>query len=150
MSGISVANLLRDVREFNYIPYAERDVLEAIDALHEYQPLLFSKDFLHKCRELIAPHLISRAEALIADGTSERGDVQLFPPGRTIHLYRDGVGFSATFVPNTFFSEIDVSRRMINDHVFHTGYEQALLELMRQYHGDHHFRFNEDANVKGK
>jgi hypothetical protein len=44
----------------------------------------------------------------------DRIEVDLFPPGKCVHFYRDGVNFSACYVPNTFFSEIDVSRRMID------------------------------------
>ena len=150
MSGISVANLLMDVMQFDWYEYAERDIEEAIDALHERQPLIFNKEFMLKAQEVILPHIRTYSESMILPRTEERGKVELFPPGKCIHIYRDGVGFSGTYVPNSFFSEIDVTRRMLDDHVFHSGYQQTFLELMRQHRGDHHFRFGEDENVGAK
>lgn len=144
MSGISAANLLVDVMQFDWFTYAERDAQEAIDTLHQRQPFIFNKDVLNKLKEIVTPHVKSFAESKVMEKTTERGEVQLFPPGRCIHIYRDGVGFSANFVPNKFFSEIDVTRRMVHDHVFHTGYQQTFLELMRQHKGDLYFRFGQD------
>jgi hypothetical protein len=40
--------------------------------------------------------------------------IELYPAGKCIHLYRDGVGISGCIVPNTFFNQIDVSRTMIS------------------------------------
>lgn len=39
----------------------------------------------------------------------ERQKVVLFPPGRCIHMYRDGVGVSCVQVPCTFFNQLDVT-----------------------------------------
>ena len=150
MSGISVANLLMDVMQFDWLEYAERDAQEAIEALHERQPMIFNRDLLLKVKEILTPHIKGYAESKIVEKTLERGEVELFPPGQCIHIYRDGVGYSGSFVPNTFFSEIDVTRRMVDDHVFKTGYQQTFLELMRQHKGDHHFRFDVDVNVDAK
>ena len=143
MSGISVANLLLDVLQFDWFEYAERDAEEAINALHERQPLIFNKEFMLKAKEVLAPHIKEYAETKIVRKTVERGKVELFPPGKCIHIYRDGVGFSGSFVPNTFFAEVDVSRRMLDDHLFFSGYQQTFLELMRQHKGDLHFRFDQ-------
>lgn len=38
--------------------------------------------------------------------------------------------YSASYVPNTFFSENDVTRRMLTDHTLEYGYERIFLELM--------------------
>ena len=137
-------------KQFDWYEYAERDAQEAIDALHERQPLIFNKELMLKGKEMIAPHIKKYSESMIVQKTAERGKVELFPPGKCIHIYRDGVGFSGSFVPNTFFSEIDVTRRMVDDHVFHAGYQKTFLELMRQHKGDHHFRFNEDESLSAK
>jgi hypothetical protein len=53
-------------------------------------------------------------EGLIEKELTNRIQPELFPPGRVIHLYRDGVGVSGCFVPNDFFNEIDVTRRMVD------------------------------------
>lgn len=150
LSGHSVANLLMDVLEFDWFPYAERDAEESIQVLHERQPLIFNRDLLLKLKSALMPKLEAYANSLISKKTTDRAEIQLFPPGKCIHIYRDGVGFSATLVPNHFFSEIDVTRRMIDDHVFHNGYQQTFLELMRQHRGDHHFRFSDDKNLNSK
>lgn len=144
MSGMSVANLLLDVLQFDWFSYAERDAQEAIEVLHQQQPYIFNKDLMVKIKDLLSPQVKALAENRTMEKTTERGQVELFPPGRCIHIYRDGVGFSGSFVPNTFFSEIDVTRRMVDDHVFHSGYQQTFLELMRQHRGDHHFRFDQE------
>ena len=146
MSGISVANLLMDVMQFDWFEYSQRDAQEVIEFLHEKQPLIFPKEWLNKAHEVLVPHIRQFTEKKVSKTTTERGKVELFPPGKCIHLYRDGVGIAGSFVPNTFFSEIDVTRRMVDDHVFHTGYQQTFLELMRQQKGDHHFRFGENVN----
>lgn len=117
---------------------------------------------------MIEPLLDEHMEAYIEKTISNRIQPELFPPGRVIHLYHDGVGVSGCFVPNDFFSEIDVQRRMVDgeccrgnvlrpsvnfcllilfftDHVFHTGYQKIFLEIMRQHKGDHHFSFESVA-----
>ncbi|KAL9179224.1 hypothetical protein ACHAXT_008514 [Thalassiosira profunda] len=65
----------------------------------------------------------------------------LFPPGKCVHFWRDGSGISGTYVPCTFFNEIDVSRTMIEDHLISSGYRRVFLNLMRDYHKDDHFSF---------
>jgi hypothetical protein len=149
MSGISVANLLLDLLQFDWYAYAERDGTEAVEALHQSQPFLFNKDLLSKALDMLSPNLKSFAATKVQPKTEERKDVALFPPGQCIHIYRDGVGFAANVVPNKFFGEIDVTRRMLDDHLIHSGYEQTFLQLMRQHTGDHNFRFDEgDAGAK--
>ena len=44
----------------------------------------------------------------------ERKEVQLWPPGRCLHFYRDGVGVSCVKVPCTLFNEFDVARTMLD------------------------------------
>jgi Lipase (class 3) len=155
LSGIAVANLLLDVLEFNWLPYAQRDIQSALAELQTRQPMLFNKDVVNKITEVVEPLLASFLNDTIVEGTKERLEVELFPPGKCVHLYRDGVGFSGCHVPNTFCSEIHVSRRMIDgkyhrvchlvslrsshlrisvfaDHRLRRGYQQTLLEIERQ------------------
>ena len=77
----------------------------------------------------------------IRDVPPERQDVVLFPPGKCIHIYRDGVGVSACEVPCDFFKEIDVTRTMVDDHLTVPGYDKLLTELMRAHLSDSKFRF---------
>jgi hypothetical protein len=45
------------------------------------------------------------------------------------------------------------SRHLSTDHLFHTGYQQTFLELVRRHKKDHHFRFDaveEDENETKK
>jgi len=125
LSGISVANLLLDVLEFDWLPYAKRDIRSALDELHDRQPFIFNADVMEKIVAKVEPLMEKHLRETILDETKERLAVELFPPGRCVHYYHDGVSFSACFVPNTFFSEIDVSRRMI-----HGTYVQQLIVLI--------------------
>eukprot|EP00986_Skeletonema_menzelii_P019749 scaffold29058_cov166-Skeletonema_menzelii.AAC.1 len=66
----------------------------------------------------------------------------LFPPGTCIHFYRDGSGIDGTYVPCTFFDEIDVARTMVDDHLISSGYGKIFLNMMRDFHKDDHFSFD--------
>lgn len=146
MSGATVANLLLDMLQFDWLPYAKADIQHTLTELQTRQPTFFNKDVTDKISSTVEPMLEQVLEDTLLDKTEERLDVELFPPGRCIHLYRDGVGISGCYVPNTFFSEIELSRRMTDDHLFHTGYQKTLLEVVRQQTGDHHFHFEEDVS----
>lgn len=74
--------------------------------------------------------------------TKNRMDPVLFPPGKVIHFYRDGVGVSGSVVPCEFFNELMISRRMVDDHLFFSGYQHIFLQLMREYNADHNFTFD--------
>ena len=134
---------MRDLLEFDWFPYADRDTHERLEAFHISHSNLLSKDLLLKVQDVITSYLEEYAQRKILTKTFERYEPNLFPPGRCIHFYRDGVGFSANYVPNSFFSEIDVTRRMLDDHIFESGYQQTFLEVMREHRGDPHFRFEE-------
>jgi hypothetical protein len=72
----------------------------------------------------------------------------LFPPGRVIHFYHDGYGVTGSVVSPTFFDELEITRRMLDDHFMKQGYEQIFLTMMRQYHGDNMYSFQEKAKLK--
>jgi hypothetical protein len=139
LSGIHLANLLLDIMEFDWLPFAKRDINHAIEELARRQPVLFTKDVTQHIRGVVEPLL---DDLPIEQNPVERIKPELYPPGRCVHLYRDGSGISGNIVPNVFFSEIDVSRTMIEDHLYHSGYEKVFLELMRSHKDDHHFRFD--------
>ena len=78
-------------------------------------------------------------------------DVVLYPPGKCLHLYRDGVGVSAAYVPCTFFKEIDVTRTMLVDHGTSDGYDSVFHEMMSRHLRQIRFNFPHDiekATVK--
>lgn len=70
-------------------------------------------------------------------------EVVLYPPGTAIHFFFDGFGVTGCRVPNSFLNELDVTRRMIHDHLYDPGYNRIFLEMMRQYHKENHFAFED-------
>lgn len=66
----------------------------------------------------------------------DRVEQVLYPPGNCIHVFRDGVGFSATYTPCSFFDSIDISRTMVDDHLIDTGYHKSFVNLLRDYRKD--------------
>jgi hypothetical protein len=78
-------------------------------------------------------------------GSLPRRKVVLYPPGKCIHFYRDGVGISTVEVPCTLFNELDFSRSMVDDHYVPTGYWYMLTETMRTHLKQSRFHF--DNNV---
>ena len=147
LSGVSVANLLWNILEFNWFPYARQDVQQALGELSQLQPWLFNPIVTEKIKDFIEPMMEDYMNDTIQkDNKGSRiVPVELYPPGTLYHFYRDGVGFSGNIVPHRFFSEIDVTRRMIDDHLLHQGYQETFLAVMRQQSGDQHFRFD-DSN----
>ena len=143
LSGPTFVNAIRNVMEFDWLPYADRDTHEAILAFHASHPNLFGKERLLKVQQVITSYLEDYASRKVQAKTDKRYSPVLFPPGRCIHFYRDGVGYSANIVPNTFFSEIHISRRMLDDHIFRSGYNRMFLEVMREHRDDPHFCFDE-------
>jgi hypothetical protein len=140
---VTVANVLLNITEYDWVPSAKRDALQVLNELHRRQPFIFQEGVIEKLQEMLQP-LIESADSgprskLCSDG--ERIQPILVPPGKCIHFYHDGYRISGRYVPNSFFCEIDVTRRMFKDHFFDSGYEQVFLDLMRQEKGDPHFRF---------
>jgi hypothetical protein len=108
LSGASIANLLTDVSSFDWFPYIKRDIQHTLD---EFFPPQVSESIM----TTVEPHLKSFVESSGKDlPEQERLAPELYPPGRCIHFYSDGYGISAAVVPNDFFNEIDVNRRMID------------------------------------
>jgi hypothetical protein len=121
MSGVSAANLLMKIMDFDWLPFAERDVRHAVKELHRSQPILFTQQICDKILGLVEPFLEQNLQTTTNAITTTKQQQQLvllepelFPPGQCIHFYRDGVGVSVNVVPNTFFGEIDFNRRMLD------------------------------------
>jgi len=164
MSGATLVNLLLDVTRFDYQKQAQRDVEQALRAAKSRLALGLDEDDiqtvmgyvssgLEKIANPMAPPSSDRTTTTDekAEGTTfkeEDNKVQqqlpivLFPPGECIHFYRDGSGISGSYVPCTFFNEIDIARTCVDDHLISSGYRRVFLSLMRDFTKDDHFSFD--------
>lgn len=148
LSAATLVNALLDIMEYNYLPSARRDVRHAFQELQRLFPALVTTGLSDTVIEFLNPLIGQYLGEAIKEPTSKRMEPTLFPPGNIIHFYRDGVGVTGSVVPCDYFDELIVSRRMVDDHLFFTGYQQIFLELMRQHHRDHNFTF--DASEKDR
>ena len=141
LSAPTVVNALLDVQEFDYVPRAKRDIEQAVTELSKMYPLIVPEERKDKLLDLIDPLLQEHVAPSINKRTERRMEVELYPPGKIVHFYRDGSGISGSIVPCTFFNQLDVKRRMVLDHLFHSGYERIFLDIMRLHYKDHSFVF---------
>ena len=144
----TVVNALLDIVQFDYTSYARRDLEDILDEIQTFLPDLlagsFDKESLLERLNGMLPDVSSFEEK----GPKKRMDVVLYPPGTGIHLFFDGFGVTGSIVPCTFFNELDINRRMIHDHLYDPGYNRIFLDLMRQYHNDNHYAFqNEEGEM---
>ena len=143
MSAETIGNLILNVMEYDWSPYAKRDIEDALRELSRRTPL-----FGETASEHFMGFVDSAFEKYIKDfikqPTEKRLDTILYPPGSCVHFYRDGVSISGSYVPCNFFNEIDVSRTMINDHLITSGYRRIFLEVMRSSLADDNFRFDRE------
>jgi Lipase (class 3) len=113
MSGASVANVIAQLLEFNWMDHAEYDITQACDVITKGLPLPLT------AKQLLLDNVRTLVTSVAPDFSTDRKKpeplpIELFPAGKCIHLYRDGVGISGCVVPNTFFNQIDVSRTMVS------------------------------------
>lgn len=141
MSLASMVNALMDVTELDITPYAKQDFQQMVDELQRYLPSLVDDGV--KMKMLDNLHAMLPEPPKVDEKSKKRMKVELFPPGKIIHFYNDGYGVSGSVTPATFFDEIEVSRRLLDDHFFTEGYERIILDLMRQYHKDNFFTFKQ-------
>ena len=113
LSSVSIANLILSVGSFDWREYAKRDMDHALAELGLRQPIIFNQQLVTLISNSTSKLLDSQAAAIPFGTEPQLMTVELFPPGRCVHFYRDGKGLSASVVPNDFFQEIDVSRSMI-------------------------------------
>ena len=134
MSTATMLNAILDISQYDWRPSARKDVMQAIYhimPLKKYFPSLFS----YSSKRILLRSLEDWLEtsACIPDSTAKRMEPVLFPPGKCIHIYRDGYGISGAVVPCSFFEELNISRRMVEDHLYGRGYQQIFSDLMRQH-----------------
>ena len=115
LSGISVTNLLLDIMSFDWMEYVQRDIQFTLNELQQRHSRIFKEttrqNITQTIESLLSKHL---QNTILKDRPEPRMIPELYPPGQCIHLYRDGCGMTGCYVPNTFFSEIDISRRMVD------------------------------------
>ncbi|KAL3940536.1 MAG: hypothetical protein SGBAC_004939 [Bacillariaceae sp.] len=140
MSSATMLNAILDIASFDWTSYAKQDIEDAVGEVSSYFPTLL-KDYKHTILDTV--HSLPVRE-MPANIPAQRAEPVLYPPGKCIHLYRDGFGISGNVVPCTFFSELDIHRRMLHDHTVDAGYQLIFLDLMRQHHEDHYFQFKKE------
>ena len=139
-------NAILDIASYDWVPHAKRDIEDAIDQIDKFLPTFLGEGYKSK---FLVPILKSIDDDMLRSHkaiTTKRLKPILYPPGKCIHLYRDGFGISGNEVPCTFFNTLDVNRRMIHDHLYDSGYQLIFLDLMRQHHNDHYFQFDIDKS----
>ncbi len=143
MSGATISNVIMDVMLRPYKAMAMLDVQQILEAIDSNSPIKPSKEQ----RALILNYIEKGLDEEFEKHKVEYDPVEvvLFPPGKCIHLYRDGAGISGAYVPCTFFQEIDVSRTLIVDHGTADGYDRLFHELMRGHLNQIHFNFPHDV-----
>ena len=114
MSGVSVTNLVLDIMSFNWMEYIQRDIQHALNELQRRHSRIFKEVTRQKITETIESLLNKHLKSTILTERPQRVIPEVYPPGRCIHLYRDGCGITGCYVPNSFFSDIDITRRMID------------------------------------
>jgi hypothetical protein len=147
MSGASVANLLLDLLEFDWTDMALEDIkftMERATTSFPFGKLLPSKDLILDWAQSFIDRDI---KPKLQKERKERLSNELIPPGSCIHLYRDGVGYSAVYTPCSFFSRIDLSRTLIDDHLVVPGYHRALVTIMRDYRNDYNVSSSFSGNL---
>jgi Lipase (class 3) len=142
MSMASMVNALMEVTELDITPYAKQDFEQTADELQRFLPSLVDESVKKKILDNLNGLLPEPPK--IDEKGKKRMKVELFPPGKIIHFYRDGYGISGSVTPATFFDEIEVNRRLLDDHFFNEGYQRIILDLMRQYHNDNFFTFEQE------
>ena len=128
-SAVTVRNLLWEVSNFDWTPRAKKDI-------EEYLEIFRSNEFI--LSETVSRALESALNSFLDEElqsiqiNANKTQVELYPPGKIVHYYYDGHRISARCTPNSLFHEIDVSRRMLEDHLIHGGYGKMMIEHARQ------------------
>jgi hypothetical protein len=129
LSGISVTNLLLDIMAFDWMEYVQRDIQFTLNELQQRHSRIFKETTRQNISQTIETLLNKHLQnTILKDRPEPRMIPELYPPGQCIHLYRDGCGMTGCYVPNTFFSEIDISRRMIDG-----AYGKLQIHLEKNY-----------------
>ena len=146
MSGATIANVALDIMEYDRYPKLHRDAKLAVQALAENYPNVVTNERKKQVLDYIEDAKDDLRSRLLKPKTAERMEVELYPPGKCVHFFRDGHSVSGNISPCDFFGEIDITRTMIDDHLVSTGYGKIFLDLMRVYHDDETFQFDDQSD----
>jgi hypothetical protein len=131
MSGASIANLMMDLIEHDWTDDALEDLAFSLDRARE----IFDFGMIFPDKEHILKWVIDFVDKEIRPTFKhekrERVPSLLIPPGTCIHLFRDGYGFSGTYMPCHYFSSVELSRTNVDDHMIVTGYHRAMLSVVQ-------------------
>jgi hypothetical protein len=131
MSGASIANLIMDLTEYDWTDEALEDLGFSLDRAREvfdFGKLLPDKESVLKwVNDFMDKEIRPKFKA----EKRERIPSLLIPPGTCIHLFRDGYGFSGTYMPCDYFSSVEFTRTIVDDHLIGTGYQRAMLSVVQ-------------------
>jgi hypothetical protein len=145
MSGASMTNLFLDLMDYDWTEDVLKDVEFSLDRARESFPdfkgLLPDTSkalefFGNRLNVIVRPALLKRNQ------TMARLETVLIPPGRCIHLFKDGYGVTGTYTPCEFFSSVEFSMTLIDDHLILTGYNRAMLSAAQDSDRDYSVRDN--------
>jgi len=144
MSGATASNLIQDVMANDWFETSLLDLEQILHVADCNLPIKIPDAKKEEIRKWAVQEYEKKVKPKIKEVPKDRAKVVLFPPGRCIHVYRDGVGVSACEVPCDFFDQLDLTRTMIDDHLTVSGYDKMLTELMRAHLCDSRFQFTND------
>lgn len=149
MSGATVRNAILDVMAYDWSNVAYRDVEQLMKVFKDsFKVLSISDEFEKRVLSFVKKTLDDTIKPFVEtmhEQYGERLEPLLLPPGRCVHFYRDGSGFSGRHTPCSYFDTIDITRTMVDDHMTPQGYHKAMLNFMRDATNDIHFRFAHDS-----
>ncbi|CAJ1960971.1 unnamed protein product [Cylindrotheca closterium] len=135
MSGASMVNAILDLIGFNWTTMAREDFKFTMDRIEETTPVANIKPILPP-----KSHVLKWSEEILNYTATEKFDrvpISLIPPGNCIHLFRDGVGYTGSVTPCSYFANgVEISRTMVDDHLVMPGYHRALVTMMRDWNQD--------------
>lgn len=146
MSKATVSNLIGSIMSHDWTQRAVSDVEDLLQVLQANTPFEIPIDHLSSALGWVRESLGALQPEIQAARSKDTMLVELFPPGRVIHIYRHSE-VSVRQVSCTFFDELDVCRTMVSDHLVASGYDQIFHDFARQHKRDSRFFFRND--VKG-
>jgi pimeloyl-ACP methyl ester carboxylesterase len=137
MSGASMTNLVMDLIEYDWTEDALEDIgfsLERAREVFDFGKLLPDKDHVLKW---VNDFMDKAIRPKFRIDKRERIPSLLIPPGTCIHLFRDGYGFSGTYMPCGHFASVEFSRNLVDDHMIGSGYQRAMLAVVQDMDRDY-------------
>jgi len=145
MSGASIANMLLNVMSYDWMAKGLEDLKDFLVFLNASVP--FVEIPVNDIITWAQDDVQKKIQPEFGNVTKERLPPILFPPGTCIHLFRDGIGYSGSYIPCDFFGVADAARTFVEDHLVVPGYHRALLSLVQDRHTDFRFQFPHDIEA---